>query len=262
MLIESTPPDDWQSFQQRVAQILYESKFVVKVEPRLRGSRGAVEVDVYARDETSTPPMTYIVECKWWKKRVSQSVVHSFRAVVDDLGANIGIIVSQRGFNKGCYEAANNTNILLLTWEEFQKQFIKRWCQHHFSVYIRGKTEPLVEYTSLINTRIFRKAERLSEDKRAQFRALRKKYQVLGILALESYTWFLLRDLQALEASADNHICASLLHVLARLKGSDEDSGIPADILKAQSLREYAEALVKHAQVAIEEFDSIFGERA
>src|SRR5205823_4340354 len=68
-----------------------------------------------------------LVECKLWSAPVSQDAVHSMHTVMLGSGANTGFIVSEAGFQSGAYEAAANTNIHLLTWEELQQKFGRQW---------------------------------------------------------------------------------------------------------------------------------------
>lgn len=70
---------------------------------------------------------TAVFECKNWATKIPQSVVHSLRSVVDDIGANAGYIISKQGFQSGAYEVASNTNIKLLSWQEFQELFAEQW---------------------------------------------------------------------------------------------------------------------------------------
>jgi hypothetical protein len=46
------------------------------------------------------------------------------------------------------------------------------------------EADPLVEYTEPINSRIFRKADRLNKEKQHLFEELRQKYMSLGFLVL------------------------------------------------------------------------------
>ncbi len=80
--------------------------------------RGKKEIDVFAQDTTSEHHPVIVVECKFWSKSVDQETVHSFRTVVEDCGANIGLIVSKSGFQSGCYDAAEKTNARLLSLRE------------------------------------------------------------------------------------------------------------------------------------------------
>ena len=46
---------------------------------------------------------------------------------MDEVGANIGFIISANGFQSGAEQAAQSTNIHLVTWDEFQARFLDRW---------------------------------------------------------------------------------------------------------------------------------------
>ena len=84
-------------------------------------------MDVHALDRASTPEVTYICECKNWATPVTKTIVHGFRTVVADAGAHLGYIVSRSGFQSGAFAAAQNSNIRLVTWGEFQGVFLERW---------------------------------------------------------------------------------------------------------------------------------------
>jgi hypothetical protein len=58
---------------------------------------------------------------------VPKTVVHAFRTDMDEIGAHVGFIISAKGFQSGALEAARNTNIELLSWDEFQERFFARW---------------------------------------------------------------------------------------------------------------------------------------
>ena len=80
-------------------------------------------------DTQTVPHSLYICECKHWTRRVPQTVVHSFRTVVSELGANRGFLISRNAFQSGAREAAEFTNIDLLTWKEFEELMFDRWLQ-------------------------------------------------------------------------------------------------------------------------------------
>jgi len=82
---------------------------------------------VYAMDVTRQPRLLILCECKLWKSKVPQNVVRGFRTVMQDSGAHVGYIISSSGFQKGAFESAANTNLHLVTWEEFQQAFYERW---------------------------------------------------------------------------------------------------------------------------------------
>ncbi len=55
-----------------------------------------------------------LVECKYWNKRVDREKVGYFKAIIDDLKAQKGIIVTTKGFQKGAIEYARSQNIALI----------------------------------------------------------------------------------------------------------------------------------------------------
>lgn len=143
-------------------------------------ARGEVNVDVYALERTS-PPNVVIVECKNWAAAVNKNVVHAFRSVVGDSGANIGLLVSAGGFHSGAHEAAQYTNVRLLDWAGFQRTYVERWYRTFFGDRLRDEANPLIEYTEPINSRIARKENALPEDRRTQAYELRVRYWPLAM---------------------------------------------------------------------------------
>src|SRR5664280_2731590 len=122
-MLKRSPPGDWRHLQEAVAQVLANDGYTVQVEQTLRTARSSVNFDVFAEKAVGGHTISIAVECKHWAKSVPQVVVHAFRAQVDDLGADAGYIVSSAGFQSGAYEAAENTSIRLMTWEEFLGRF-------------------------------------------------------------------------------------------------------------------------------------------
>jgi hypothetical protein len=120
-------PSDWRDLQIMVGQLFSEINCEVEVGKIVSNVRGAKEIDVYVRDQAITPAALYLCECKYWQRAVPQEVVHSFRTVLQDIGAHRGFIISTNGFQSGAFEAAQNTNIDLITFDELQSIFFERW---------------------------------------------------------------------------------------------------------------------------------------
>ena len=170
-MIYSSDPADWRDLQAKVGAILRTCGCDVEIEKTIATVRGPVEVDVLAIDGAMTPPLTYICECKFWARAVDKSVIHGFRTVVADYGAHVGYIISRAGFQSGAFEAARNSNIRLVDWQQFQQDFLERWKEGRyeglrpvferlFDFYdyvsapignaISGKKDPLDEFNQLI----------------------------------------------------------------------------------------------------------------
>lgn len=120
-------PTDWNELEILCCQLFRELDCHCEVQKNINTVRGEVNIDVYVEDPISTIPMVYLCECKYWKKSVSKNVVHSFRTVLNDFGANRGFIISASGFQGGAFEAATNSNVELVSWNEIQSLFKERW---------------------------------------------------------------------------------------------------------------------------------------
>lgn len=250
--IERNPPDGWRELQAVVAQILRESGLEATVDKHVKLARGSVNVDVFALDGASTPPTITLVECKFWNRRVPKQAVHAFRAVVTDAGANQGLLLSTNGFQRGAVEAAAYTNVRLVDWSAFQDLFAQRWVRAFFVPTLHAEGDALIEYTEAINSRIFRKADRLPPAQRGRFQSLRVAYAGLGFAVA------------LLIFGGPPHAIESGLGLPLRrnVASSGQASGLPDDVLDAESLRGLLERLVEHIKIALGEFDTVFGERA
>lgn len=103
-MITSEVPRNWQGLQNSVARILRECGMDVVVEGYPPTVRGRVEVDVVAREDVFGRERLILCECKHWRKKVNQEVVHSFRTNVADTGAHMGYIISTHGFPARCLQ--------------------------------------------------------------------------------------------------------------------------------------------------------------
>ena len=261
-MIDAKEPASWQDLQDRVALILREAGVVTAVEKVVQTARGKVSIDVWAHDPAATPAQTYLVECKRWHARVPQNVVHAFRTVVGDSGANWGAIISATGFQKGARAAAEYSNVRLLSWAEFQVMFAERWFSHHFVREIAEKASPLVEYTEPINSRVFRKANLLPEGGCQEFLRLRNTHLALGSFCL----LFQAQATRALHSVLGSDAPTSmpglpLRNTLGPSLGPD-GMAVADKILDASSYRELLASMLGEAKRAIAQFDEVFGERA
>jgi restriction system protein len=255
-LIEQDSPLTWRELEAAVARILGECGYEVEMQKNVElAGRGNVNIDVWA-DERTSPPNVIAVECKNWATPATRHEVHAFRTVVGDSGANTGLLVSSAGFQRGAIAAAAYSNVRLLDWIEFQEMFAVRWFRNYFSPRLAEETDPLHEYTEPINSRIFRKADALPEERREQFKALRDRY---AALAVQNFVFHPVVIDNLLSKAADGPPSLPLRPMATE---AAFDQVIPADVLDATALRPLLEASVEHSLLAIAEFDAVFGERA
>jgi hypothetical protein len=250
-MINAAPPTNWRDLQQQVARILRECGLEADVERPITTVRETVNIDVYAEDPAHSPRTVYLCECKHWQTAVPKSVVHAFRTVVADHGANWGFIISSAGFQSGAFEAAANTNVRLVAWNEFQNVFVDRWFENYMLGRLREVAEPLVDYTEPENCRVFRKAGELSPRARQRFGELRREYADLAFLAQLLYVqnWGQAKRMQ--------------LPLKAQVRsGVTSYQKLPDELLEATSHRGFLDILCRHLRSGIAQFDEVFGGRA
>jgi restriction system protein len=176
-MIDHKLPKDWRDLQNKVAEILSDIGFKTEVAKEIETVRGKVEVDVFSVDETQSPSVKYLCECKHWNSRIPQNVVHAFRTVVQDYGANFGFIISKIGFQSGSYTTAQNTNIKLVSWYEFQDVFEDKWFPA-ITDRIYNSLERICSYTEPMY--VSKKLDKLSKEELDVFKKLRSKYLFVG----------------------------------------------------------------------------------
>ena len=193
-MITRNAPDTWQSLQTEVGRILEECGFGVEVERKIQSARGVVELDVYAEETVRGRKYAIVCECKHWKSRIPQTVVHGFRTVVQEVGANIGYIVSMEGFQSGAVAASDLTNLKLVTWEEFQDIFEESWFEEFFTKQIDEKLDSLMTYAEPILPAWF---EKMSDNDKDKYFSLKEKYDLFGVImqSLGPYSRMLRKEL-------------------------------------------------------------------
>ena len=196
----------------------------------------------------------FLVECKCWKDHVPKNTIHAFRTVVDDNGANWGLLISSAGFQVGAKEASLFTNLRLLDWQGFCDLFRDRWISHYLGPHLYSLADPLVEYTEPVNSRIFRKAEALTPDRQHRFKELRGMYAPLAFAAMV----ICLRPTFGVGPDLELPILGPQLG----LDYSPDTPAIPEDVLASADLRQFADRLGNHLQRATSLFDDVFSERA
>lgn len=241
-MITRSVPDSWQALQTEVGQILSECGFTVEVEKTIDSARGTVELDVFAEETVRGRRYAIACECKYWKSRVPQAVIHGFRTVVQEIGANVGYIVSMAGFQSGAVAASELTNLKLVTWQEFQDLFEESWFEEFFTRQIDEKLDSLMTYTEPFLPEWF---EQMTETDKNTYLALKKKHDLFGAImqSLGPYTRML--------HQGEPIPC---LPLRARLKPDPILSTIPDHILDETAYRELLEASIAHGEAALAEF--------
>jgi len=240
-MITSKIPENWQNLQIEVARILMESGFEVEVEKSVASSRGIIEIDVYAKEVVKGRKYSIACECKHWKSKIPQSVIHGFRTVVTEIGANVGYVVSLNGFQSGAYTASDLTNLELVTWEQFQNIFLESWYEGYFSPEVAHKLDALMTYSEPFLPKWF---SSMSDSDKDAYISLKNKYDVFGMLMQSFGPWSRLFQKEKIPS----------LPLINRLTPDPERDTIPSIILQEKYYREFLEEAIRYGEAAIAEF--------
>ncbi|HVI57745.1 MAG TPA: restriction endonuclease [Luteimonas sp.] len=103
----------WQQFQSDTADLFRQLGCTATIEAAVKGVRASHKVDVYVEFVKFGIPVKWVIECKLWNRNIPKERVMTLKAIVDDLGADRGVLISSKGFQAGAISAAQNSNITL-----------------------------------------------------------------------------------------------------------------------------------------------------
>jgi restriction system protein len=181
MLITTSSPQDWKDLQNKVSEILGQCGFIVETEKKTKTARGQVELDVYAEETIKGRKYSIICECKYWKSNIPQNVIHGFRTVINDLGCNIGYVITTSDFQSGSINTTEYTNVELLTWENFQLKFFESWYESYFSPQIAERLDPILSYSEPLLPKWF---DSMTDEDKDSYYKLKDKYDIFGYLLM------------------------------------------------------------------------------
>jgi hypothetical protein len=113
---------DWYKFQEKICNHFNSIGAISRTNITLQGVRTEHDIDILVKTKFLGQNITWIVEAKKWSKKVNKLHVLALRTIIDDIGADKGFIISEKGFQSGAIEAAKNSNISLTTFEELLKE--------------------------------------------------------------------------------------------------------------------------------------------
>jgi restriction system protein len=111
----------WRDYQEQVAQFFRDLGLAAETDVTVHGPRTSHDVDVLVRFDHVGFEVTWIVECKHWQAPVSKLHILALRTIVSESGADRGILMAERGFQRGAVEAAELTNVRLTSLAELSQ---------------------------------------------------------------------------------------------------------------------------------------------
>lgn len=112
---------NWNEYQEIVADFFRSLGAKAQTETSVKGVRGNHNVDVLVNFQHFGIDMIWIVECKLWKTSIPKEKVLTLQQIVQDVGADRGIIMSESGFQAGAIRSAASSNITLSSLEELKE---------------------------------------------------------------------------------------------------------------------------------------------
>lgn len=104
---------DWKQYQNEAAEFFRSLGCDAEVDAKVVGVRAEHRVDVWVRFKKFGLEARWVIECKCWNSAVPKEKVLALRSIVEDVGADRGILISAAGFQSGAVRATEKTNITL-----------------------------------------------------------------------------------------------------------------------------------------------------
>lgn len=103
----------WHDYQQQAAAFFQSLDLEVTIDESVSGARGMHDIDVVVRARRAGIEQLWVVECKHWRKSIDKLHVLALAQIVQDIGADRGILLSETGFQAGAIRVAASSNITL-----------------------------------------------------------------------------------------------------------------------------------------------------
>ena len=242
-LITSVVPSSWEALEIASTEILRECGMEADRQVTLPLPRGSVDVDVYAVEVIDGIKHITICECKNWSTNVPKEVIHAFRTVMHEAGANRGYVISSVGFQSGAVLAAKSTNIELVKFRQLQEVYFEKWINKRLWSFEEAHGDFSIYYEPL-GPPGYSRLE--SDDDRRRYDAVWDRYHFAGILLIPFSPY--------LREHAKNP-----LPTLPLDASSLESRGIivPDDIKQASGYRELIGLFEKYATAGLQELRAV-----
>lgn len=110
----------WMQYQEDSATFFRSLGLRADVETTVHGTRGEHDVDVLVRGNLYGVKFVWIIECKAWRSNIPKEKVMALAAIVEDVGADRGFLLSEVGFQSGAIQQARKRNITLTSIQDLR----------------------------------------------------------------------------------------------------------------------------------------------
>ena len=112
---------NWKNYQIETANFFQSLGLSAETDVTIQGIRTKHDIDVLVKSNHAGFEAIWIIECKYWQTKVSKLHVLALRGIVNDTGADRGILLAENGFQSGAIEAANLTNVQVTSLSNVEK---------------------------------------------------------------------------------------------------------------------------------------------
>jgi hypothetical protein len=112
----------WRQYQEDAAIVFRNLGLSAEVDKKVEGVRGTHDLDVYVSGKIYGLQVRWIVECKAWQSNIPKEKALALLAIVQDIGADKGILLSEIGFQSGAIKTARATNLILTSLADLEEQ--------------------------------------------------------------------------------------------------------------------------------------------
>lgn len=111
----------WKQYQEEAATFFRSLGLRAEVEKTVKGARGEHVIDVQVQGNLYGVDFVWIVECKAWRSNIPKEKVMALAAIVEDVGADRGFLLSEVGFQSGAIQQAGKRNITLTSIQDLRE---------------------------------------------------------------------------------------------------------------------------------------------
>ena len=111
----------WKQYEEDVASFFRSLGYEATTNVTVEGARGKHDVDVLVSFRAAGQTVTWIIECKQWKRPVPKERVVILDGIAKDIGADRGILVAESGYQAGAIRIAERSNVTLTSLADLQE---------------------------------------------------------------------------------------------------------------------------------------------
>jgi restriction system protein len=123
---------DWNDYQEKAANFFRSLGLEANTNVTVQGVRTKHDIDVLVTSYHAGFNVSWVVECKHWRTKISKLHVLALREIVHDTGFDRGILLAENGFQSGAIEAANLTNVQVSSLVEMENTASNVICSMKF----------------------------------------------------------------------------------------------------------------------------------